>query len=325
MKKYPDMSTNRPISRRRFLTAGSFLITGVALKLYGFDLSQDGREPIIDMHVHTNHGGRSGAELLAHQRAMGITTSILLPAGRSVSRLSTHFGDANGLGGSLGGNKSCYQFAQQHPGEFLFGTNEVPDLPDAIPVLENYLELGAKVIGESKFGVECDSPEMQRIYELAQSYEVPVLMHWQYGRYNYGFERFHTMLEKYPEVNFIGHAQTWWANIDKNHRDQSIMYPDTPVTPGGLTDRLLSEYPNMYGDLSAGSGQNSLTRDEDHARGFLERHQDKLLYGSDCNDRNAGGPDCIGAETIEIIRRLAPNKAVERKILYENAKKLFKL
>jgi len=53
------------------------------------------------------------------------------------------------------------------------------------------------------------------------------------------------------------------------------------VTTGGLTDRLLADYPNMYGDLSAGSGLNALTRDEVHAREFLARHQDKLLYGSD--------------------------------------------
>ena len=34
-----------------------------------------------------------------------------------------------------------------------------------------------------------------------------------------------------------------------------------------ITDRLLSDYPNMYGDMSAGSGLNALLRDEEHARG----------------------------------------------------------
>ena len=64
------------------------------------------------------------------------------------------------------------------------------------------------IIGELKFGVEYDSPGMQKIYQLAQAYDVPVLMHWQYKMYNYGFERFYKMLEKYSKVNFIGHAQT---------------------------------------------------------------------------------------------------------------------
>jgi predicted TIM-barrel fold metal-dependent hydrolase len=143
--------------------------------------------------------------------------------------------------------------------------------------------------------------------------------------YNYGFERFHKMLEKYPRVAFIGHAQTWWANIDRNQRDQTVLYPKGPVTPGGLTDRYLSDYPNMYGDLSAGSGLNALTRDEDFVRDFVSRHRDKLVFGSDCNDRDGGGADCLGARIIAAVRRLAPDHAVERQLLHDNAKKLFRL
>ncbi|HXX93528.1 MAG TPA: amidohydrolase family protein, partial [Planctomycetota bacterium] len=181
------------------------------------------------------------------------------------------------------------------------------------------------VIGEQKFGVECDSAEMQKLYGLAEAYRVPILMHWQFGMYNHSFERFHTMLEKYPKVTFIGHAQTWWANIDKDHQDQKILYPKTKVTPGGLTDRYLRDYSNLFGDLSAGSGQGALSRDPDHAREFLGRHQDRLLFGSDCPDLAGRGPECIGATTLGLIRKLAPSREVERKILYGNAKKLFRL
>jgi hypothetical protein len=77
--------------------------------------------------------------------------------------------------------------------------------------------------------------------------------------------------------------------------------------------------------MSAGSGLNALLRDEDHARGFLDRHQNKLPYGSDCNDRDGKGERCSGSKQIESIRRLAPSKAAERKILYENSKRLFRL
>src|SRR6185295_9112571 len=103
------------------------------------------------------------------------------------------------------------------------------------------------------------------------------------------------------------------------------LYPKGPVTAGGFTDRYLADYPNMYGDLSAGSGLNALTRDEDFARGFLDRHQDKLIYGSDCNDLEGAGAACQGAQTIAAVRRLAGTKAVERKLLYGNAKTLFRL
>jgi predicted TIM-barrel fold metal-dependent hydrolase len=256
---------------------------------------------------------------------MGATTTILLPAGRSVNTPSTHDGVSNGLQAQCLGTEACYQLARAHSKEYVSGANEVPDLDDAVQEIERYLKRGAVLIGEQKFGVECDSPAMQKIYQLAQAHRVPVLMHWQFDMYNYGFERFDKMLAKYPRVNFIGHAQTWWANIDKNHTVQAGLYPKGPVTPGGLTDRYLSDYPNMYGDLSAGSGLNALTRDEDFTRDFLKRHQSRLLYGSDCTDVEGAGPKCQGAQTIAALRRLAGSKSIERKLLHGNAKKLFRL
>ena len=81
----------------------------------------------------------------------------------------------------------------------------------------------------------------------------------------------------------------------------------------------------MYGDLSAGSGLNALTRDEDFARDFLSRHQNKLIYGSDCSDLDGAGPKCQGAQTIAAVRRLAASKIIERKLLHGNAKTLFRL
>jgi predicted TIM-barrel fold metal-dependent hydrolase len=80
----------------------------------------------------------------------------------------------------------------------------------------------------------------------------------------------------------------------------------------------------MYGDMSAGSGLNSMLRDEEHARGFLKRHQDKLLFGSDCSDRD-NGADCLGTKIIAAIRRLAPDEAVKRKIFRENASKVMNI
>jgi predicted TIM-barrel fold metal-dependent hydrolase len=149
-------------------------------------------------------------------------------------------------------------------------------------------------------------------------------MHFQHDRYNTSIQGFYKVLEKYPRVNFIGHAQTFWANIDKNHK-QEALYPKTPVTPGGLTDKWLSDYPNMFGDTSAGSGLNAFTRDEEHMRDFLARHQDKLMFGTDCADKVGEGVKCDGAQILAAIRKLAPSKAIERKILHDNAKKLIRL
>jgi predicted TIM-barrel fold metal-dependent hydrolase len=308
----------RTPSRREFLSASSVALLGLAAQgVHG--------DPIIDIHQHVGYSGRPDDVLLAHQRLMGVTTTILLPAGRPATIASTHGGVANGLQALASGNEACYQFARAHATAYRYGANEVPDIKGATTEIERYLKRGAVVIAEQKFGVECDSPEMQKIYALAQEYRVPVLMHWQFKMYNYGFERFSRMLEKYPRVNFVGHAQTWWAHIDRSHSDQSVLYPQGPVTPGGLTDRYLSDYPNMYGDLSAGSGLNALTRDEGFTRDFLTRHQDKLVYGSDCSDHEGAGPKCQGAQTIAVIRRLATTRSVERKLLFENARRLFRL
>ena len=41
----------------------------------------------------------------------------------------------------------------------------------------------------------------------------------------------------------------------------NVAYPTGKVKPGGLTDRMLSDYPNLYGDLSANSGRNAVARD----------------------------------------------------------------
>ena len=289
------------LSRRRFLLSLAAAVPARAA------------EPIIDIHQHTNYSGRSDAELIAHQREMGVSKTVLLPAGSKY-----------GLAAGAGGNDTVVAIARQHPDEYRFFANELPDIPEARSVLEKYLKMGAIGIGEQKFPVHVDSPAIGLVAEIARDYQVPVLMHFEHNNYNLGFVDFPKVVALHSKVVFIGHAQTWWGNIDKNH-NQAEMYPKTLVTPGGITDRLLADYPNVYGDLSAGSGLNSMLRDEDHARDFLKRHQDKLLFGSDCSDRRANGPDCLGSQIIAAIRRLAPDKKAERKILCDNAARLLKI
>jgi len=293
------------VSRRSFLAS---VAAPLAVPLFA-----QPAEPIIDIHQHTNYSGRSDAELIAHQKAMGIHKTVLLPAGSKY-----------GLAAQCGGNDTVVAIARQLPKEYVYFANELPDIPETRPVLEKFLKMGAIGIGEQKFPVEADSKYIDLVATIAAEHRVPVLLHFEHKNYNLGIENFHKVLERHPRVNFIGHAQTWWGNIDMNH-DQTVMYPKTPVTPGGITDRLLTDYPNMYGDMSAGSGLNSMLRDEDRAREFLKRHQNKLLFGSDCNDRQANGPDCLGSKIIAAIRHLAPDKKAERKILCDNAVKLLKI
>jgi predicted TIM-barrel fold metal-dependent hydrolase len=300
------IDSNKHISRRA-------LLAGVGACLLHSSSSAQPAIPVIDIHQHTNYSGRTDDALLAHQRTMGVTKTILLPSGYKPTP------DLN-----VGATEICVNLATRHPKEFVYFGNEIPNIPTARKVLGKYLDSGAIGIGEQKFEVECDSPYIEMVASVAQEHGVPVLMHFQHERYNRHIERFHRILEKFPKVNFIGHAQTWWANIDRDC-DQVTMYPKTRVTPGGITDKLLSDYPNMYGDMSASSGLNSMLRDEDHAHGFLDRHQNKLMFGSDCTDTLGAGDKCLGAQILTAVRRLAPDSKVQSKIFHQNASRIVKI
>ncbi|HUR59889.1 MAG TPA: amidohydrolase family protein [Opitutaceae bacterium] len=308
------MNTPNPsLSRRDFLATGATLL-GAALLSRGLHAADTTvAEPIIDIHQHVPYSGRTAEQLIAHQAAMGISMTILLPAG---SRF--------GLAAGVNPYPETKELAEKYPKRFRWFANEVTDQADAIEVIRAQLKSGAIGIGEQKFNVDCDSPEVHEVAALAEEFGVPMLMHFQQGTYNHHIERMHRTLEKFPKVNFIGHAQTFWGNIAKDY-DEKVLYPKGPVKPGGITDRLLSDYPNMYADLSAGSGYQAFIRDEEHAKAFFARHQDKLLYGSDCSDPVGRGPACSGSQQIASVRKFAPDKKAERKIFFENAKRVLKL
>lgn len=309
-----DDSLFSPAPSRRDFLRQSALFVGAATLGPRVTAAPAEREPIIDLHQHVQYGGRADDVLVAHQRALGATTSVLMPSG---DRGGEH------TGGS-GEHAAVVALAKKYPGEFLFFANEITDHPDAPRTIERQLRAGAIGIGEQKFRVNCDSPELWKVAEVAREFDVPMLLHFQHATYNRSIERFHRTLEKFPAVKFIGHAQAWWAHIDKNAVAMNN-YPMGPVTPGGLTDRYLTDYPNCYAEVSAGSGNGAIVRDEEHYRGFILRHQDKLMFGSDCSEGTGRAPACFAARTLEAIRRLSPSKDVERKILCGNARRLLKL
>ncbi len=220
---------NSQLSRRTFLGAA-----GAAMVASILPANASAPMPIIDIHQHTHYSGRSDEDLLKHQRTMGIAKTVLLPAGSKY-----------GLEADAWGNDTCLALVKKYPKEYYFFANELPDIDETRSVIEKYLKLGAIGIGEQKYFVEADSRAIELIASIANEYNVPVLMHFQHGKYNKNFAQFHKILAKFPKVNFIGHAQTWWGNIDRS-LDQEVLYPKTKVTPGGLTDRWLADYPNMW-------------------------------------------------------------------------------
>src|SRR5688572_17935778 len=195
------------LTRREFLVAASGALAAVAS-------AQDAlRDPIIDIHQHTDYSGRTDEQMIAHQRKMGVTHTVLLPAGRFYQ-----------LEAGASGNERVQEVTKRLPGEYSFFANEVPYLSDARDIITAGLKAGGCGIGEQKFMVDADSRAVQIVAEIAAEYGVAVLLHFQFGRYNTSFERFHKIVEKYPTVPIIGHAQTWWANIDAR-AEQAVLYP----------------------------------------------------------------------------------------------------
>src|SRR5690554_4022766 len=104
------MNPRYTLTRREFL-AGFFglLLTSTLARGENAESKPDPEsapdaEPIIDIHQHTPYSGRTEEQMIAHQRKMGITHTILLPSGRSISTPTTLDGVANGLQAGAGSN-----------------------------------------------------------------------------------------------------------------------------------------------------------------------------------------------------------------------------
>ena len=98
-------------TRRHAIASAAVLLSHSVLSGRKRPATQPG-EPIIDIHQHTNYSGRTDEQLLFHQQRMGVSQTILLPAGTPVNRPSTHDGTTNGLQAQCGGNETVVKIAR---------------------------------------------------------------------------------------------------------------------------------------------------------------------------------------------------------------------
>ena len=160
-------------------------------------------------------------------------------------------------------------------------------------LLEHYKSLGAKGVGEVTCNLYADDPKMDNLFYYCGELDLPVTIHIapKMGGYygivdELGLPRIEKMLKKHPKLKIFGHSQPFWSEIGKNTQESRNAYP-TGKVEGGRLPALLREYPNLYCDLSAGSGANALMRDREHAARFIEEFSDRLLYGCDiCSPLN---------------------------------------
>ncbi|MBQ7638108.1 MAG: amidohydrolase family protein [Clostridia bacterium] len=172
---------------------------------------------------------------------------------------------------------------------------------DFSPLIEYYLSKGAKSVGEMQANIPFDSPLFDNLFSQIAKYKLPVTLHLspavghEYGVVDApGLPGLERALKKFPNIIFIGHSQSFWAHISEV-RDRETMkgYPKGKVTPGRIRE-LMDNYPNLYCDLSAGSGFNALTRDEEYGLGFLSRYSDRLMFACDLCDATGALPPLAG-------------------------------
>jgi len=191
-----------------------------------------------------------------------------------------------------------------------------------IDLLHRYGDAGAKGMGEHKWGGAIDDPRDLELLRACGDAKLPVLFHMDNIRNtdHPGLPGLENVLRQLPNTILIGHAPGWWASISGNVTQQEMGgYPHGPVTPGGAIDRLMDKYSNLYGDLSAGSGANALSRDMDFAKKFLIRRADRLLFGTDYLARQQAVPQ------FALFDQLDLPPAVRKKIERGNATRLLQL
>jgi hypothetical protein len=157
-----------------------------------------------------------------------------------------------------------------------------PRYPHAAQLLDHAVNAwGCRGFGEHVCGLAFDDPLCKALYAKCDELGLPLVFEIcdAYCYDEVGLPRLEACLHEFPNIAWVGHGPQFWSAISAD--DPRTGYPGGPIVAGGAVDRLLSEYPNLYADLSAHSGYNAMTRDPDFATGFVERHAGKLLFGTD--------------------------------------------
>jgi len=263
----------------------------------------------IDIHVHARlqrgieRPGTGGSyplpqEVRALYDLLDIEKGLLLPGQSPEGR---HYEVSN---------EEAIELVTRYPDTFYWFCSIDPRMGGNSPdtdlsyFINYYKQFGALGMGEVTCNLPFDDPRVLNLFRHCDKCGMPVLFHIGcvgdlYGVIDeLGLPRLEKVLAMFPKVTFLGHSQKFWSEIGGDVTEETRgMYPKGRVTPGGRVVELLRRYPNLCGDLSAGSGANALLRDPEFAYAFIEEFQDRLFFGTDIAD-----PNCLKFPML----RLAP-------------------
>jgi hypothetical protein len=249
-------------------------------------------EGLIDIHVHVRktrgfpRGGKQAyvtpEQLVQRFDDEGVERGVILP--RSSPECSY----------SLQTFEEVLEICAGWPGRFIPFCNvdprELTNSPDAPlgELLAYYKDNGAKGVGEVCANLPFNHPLVENLFRHVQDAGLPLTFHVGhrlggcYGLFDLpGLPLLEGALARFPRLRFLGHSQPFWAEIGPVGPAERNGYPGGPVAEEGRVVRLMRRYDNLYGDLSANSGFNAVTRDEEFGPRFLDEFHDRLCFGTD--------------------------------------------
>lgn len=311
-----------PISRRTFgiqTAAAGLAALGLSSRSHGDDSTEPAPPgTYVDIHTHITQDWIDGRPALSAKGMLewmdveGISHAAVLPL---TSPESWFYPISSGyvLKETAAHRDRLIPFCHIDPRTVNLNYGAKRDL------LMRYRDAGARGFGEHKVGMPIDDPRNMEIFRACAEAGLPVLFHLDTMRNTDtpGLPGLEKVLQENPDGIFIGHAQGWWASISGDVTQEEMQgYPNKPTAPGGAIDRLMETYPNIYGDLSAGSGANAILRDKAFGRDFLERRADRLLFGTDYLAPKQKVPQFSLYNSIDLP------EAAKAKIYRENARRI---
>jgi uncharacterized protein len=289
----------------------------------------------IDIHSHACripgfpvHGHQymvTDEQLIKRYDPIGVERSVLLPL---------YTADAIYMVQAI---EDVIEMSAKHPGRFIPFCNVDPramtnsvDAPLG-DMLRYFKDQGCRGIGEVTANLPFLHPMVQNLFKHAEEVGFPLTFHvaaqlgGMYGLYDDpGLPQLEQCLQRFPKLRFLAHSQTFWAEMAPLETvGDRYGYPSYPLKAEGAVPKLMRRYPNLLGDLSAGSGFNALNRDPDYAVKFLTEFQDKLFFGLDICAPDTRTP------LVDFLLKLRTEKKISetvfQKIARENAIRLLGL
>lgn len=291
----------------------------------------------IDIHTHITYGNCEEYSMLLGKKpftvrtlikkmdADGIDKSVLLPL------VNAEVMDYYGVAGNL----ECLEAVKKYPDRLMTFCGIDPrsmmnyKKGNLSKLLTVYKKLGCIGIGEMCASVPITHKLYQNLFYAAGEESMPILFHFvpkvcqSYGAIDKlhlpGLEK---MLEKYPKTIFIGHSPCFWNEIAPLTDKERATYVRGPFKKEGTLWRLMREYPNIYGDISAGSGYIALSRDN-KCYEFIEKFSDKLFFGTDRFSSLEEPPPPQIAFLKDALKNKKISKATYEKIAHKNFERVF--